>query len=360
VPDNRGTPSSVGEEHKSPDGAYYVDAYRPRIEGLFARIERWTRIDNGITHWRSFSPDNVLTIYGGNPKARIADPDDPTKIFQWLISESFDDKGSAVVYRYKLEDGIGVDTGKASESHRFSLNTPVNTYLEQVQYCNAKTIDRQTILTAIDKSIAVETISEGTTPESHWSESKIWHMELRFDYHAESSDPLPANLNKLNKDWDVRPDPISSYNAGFEQRTYRRCKRALMLHHFPGGTDANGNHISLGKDQWGNAVTSYLVRSTNLTYDESYSKAENHIASYLTSASQHAYEKDQTDNSKYQTRQYPPTEFTYSRVILPHQVDTTKAPSLNNKKLREHCVWKIFLLIVLLKSTVYQFSPNNS
>ncbi|HEY0468482.1 MAG TPA: SpvB/TcaC N-terminal domain-containing protein, partial [Polyangiaceae bacterium] len=29
-----------------------VKRYRPRIEGLFARIERWTRLSDGDTHWR--------------------------------------------------------------------------------------------------------------------------------------------------------------------------------------------------------------------------------------------------------------------------------------------------------------------
>src|SRR5436309_12578105 len=30
---------------------YAIRRYRPRIEGLFARIERWTRVDNGVSHW---------------------------------------------------------------------------------------------------------------------------------------------------------------------------------------------------------------------------------------------------------------------------------------------------------------------
>src|SRR5438046_2151379 len=37
---------------------YRVRRYRPRIEGLFARIERWTR-DDGEVHWRSISKDNI-------------------------------------------------------------------------------------------------------------------------------------------------------------------------------------------------------------------------------------------------------------------------------------------------------------
>ena len=34
---------------------YRVKHYRPRVEGLFARIEHWTRICDGYVHWRSIS-----------------------------------------------------------------------------------------------------------------------------------------------------------------------------------------------------------------------------------------------------------------------------------------------------------------
>ena len=46
-------------------GATAIRRYRPRIEGLFARIERWSRLGApGDVHWRSISKDNVLTLYG--------------------------------------------------------------------------------------------------------------------------------------------------------------------------------------------------------------------------------------------------------------------------------------------------------
>ena len=41
---------------------YQIKRYRPRVEGLFARIERWTRTRNGDVHWRSLSKDNILTL----------------------------------------------------------------------------------------------------------------------------------------------------------------------------------------------------------------------------------------------------------------------------------------------------------
>ena len=43
---------------------YRVERYRPRVEGLFARVERWTRDADGDIHWRSITRDNVTTLYG--------------------------------------------------------------------------------------------------------------------------------------------------------------------------------------------------------------------------------------------------------------------------------------------------------
>ena len=39
------------------DQDYIIHRYRPRVESLFARIERWTRKDGGDVHWRSLSKD---------------------------------------------------------------------------------------------------------------------------------------------------------------------------------------------------------------------------------------------------------------------------------------------------------------
>ena len=67
------------------------------------------RQETGISHWRSISKDNITTLYGKRDDARIADPADPTRIFTWLICESYDDKGNAILYRYKPEDDANID-----------------------------------------------------------------------------------------------------------------------------------------------------------------------------------------------------------------------------------------------------------
>ena len=60
---------------------YTIHRYRPRIEGLFARIERWTRDSDGDVHWRSISKDNILTLYGRDANAAFRTPTIPAACF---------------------------------------------------------------------------------------------------------------------------------------------------------------------------------------------------------------------------------------------------------------------------------------
>ena len=74
-------PSGARRVHEEVEEGHVVRRYRPRIEGLFARIERWSRIDDPADiHWRSITRNNVLTIYGAGPEERIHDPADPRRI----------------------------------------------------------------------------------------------------------------------------------------------------------------------------------------------------------------------------------------------------------------------------------------
>src|SRR5437016_3322765 len=46
------------QREQLPDrNGYAVTRYRPRIEGLFSVIERWSRASDGDTYWRSISRD---------------------------------------------------------------------------------------------------------------------------------------------------------------------------------------------------------------------------------------------------------------------------------------------------------------
>ncbi len=96
---------------------YSVMRYRPRTEGLFARIEHWRDKTSANSHWRVVTGDNVTSIYGRDPEARICDPDNPDHVYQWLLQETFDAKGNLVVYEYKSENADGV-AGKPGEHNR--------------------------------------------------------------------------------------------------------------------------------------------------------------------------------------------------------------------------------------------------
>jgi len=78
--------------------SYEIQRYRPRIEGLFARIERWTNQSDPVdSFWRSISKDNITTLYGKTDESRISDPSDKSRIFSWLICQTYDDKSNIIV-----------------------------------------------------------------------------------------------------------------------------------------------------------------------------------------------------------------------------------------------------------------------
>ena len=51
---------------------------------------------------------------------------DPPRIFSWLICESYDDKGNAIVYEYAAEDAANVDLGQANERNRARAGQPLS------------------------------------------------------------------------------------------------------------------------------------------------------------------------------------------------------------------------------------------
>jgi hypothetical protein len=110
--------------HEDPLDGYQVRRYRPRVEGLFARIERWSKVGKpDDVHWRSISKDNILTVYCFDENSRIADPSNADRIFTWLICETRDNKGNAVLYRYRAEDGTEVSRAQAHERNRNQKTT---------------------------------------------------------------------------------------------------------------------------------------------------------------------------------------------------------------------------------------------
>ncbi len=208
---------------------YFVRGYRPRIEGAFARIESWTRIADGDTHWRTISRDNALMVYGESAESRITDPDDPQRVFTWLICRSYDDRGNAIEYEYAAEGDDGVDTARPSEQFR---SRTANRYLKRIRYGNRVP---QLLDTSSDGARAPH------RPKPVIDSAKGWLFEAVFDYGDEPFDRVdPADgfdvvewTLDASRQRPARLDPFSTTRAGFEVRMYRLCRRILIAHRMP-------------------------------------------------------------------------------------------------------------------------------
>src|SRR5207302_11269666 len=175
----------------------------------------------GEFNWHSLTLDTATTFYGETNASRIYDPADPdpnhpTRIFSWLICRSHDDKGNAIVYEYAHEDSRGVDAAQANERNRTAETRSANRYLKRIKYGN--TISR-------------------LLPE--FADTR-WLFEVVLDYGENHVEAMPPDVEERQTvhahlesaaAWPVRPDPLSTYRAGFEVRTYRLCDRVLMFHH---------------------------------------------------------------------------------------------------------------------------------
>jgi RHS repeat-associated protein len=304
---------------------YRIQRYRPRIEGLFARVERWTNLQTGETHWRSITRDNVTNLYGKDDNSRIFSPADanhPRREFSWLICQSHDDKGNAIVYEYAAENDQNVNQTQVNERNR---SRQANRYLKRINYGNR--------------------VSHLVQPNPSQMQ---WMFEVVLDYEEGHYDEVPLNplLNESEQErfilassfaampWAVRPDPFSSYRAGFEVRTYRRCRRVMMFHHF---------------DEL--ALNPCLVRSTQLEYaDFDYStpagiaeqlthQGSSRFGSFVRSITQSGYTRDDSkavvDRNgvqyvTYSKKSLPPLEFAYSQAIIQEDVRELDDRSLEN------------------------------
>jgi hypothetical protein len=114
---------------------YSVNKYIPRVEGLFARIEKWHNLTTGETHWKTITKNNIHSYFGKSEESRIGNPKDNNKIFEWMLCQTHDDKGNITIFSYKREDFAGI-SNKLSEKNR--VNNCTQIYLKQILYGNKK------------------------------------------------------------------------------------------------------------------------------------------------------------------------------------------------------------------------------
>jgi RHS repeat-associated protein len=191
------------------EGAFTVTRYVPRQEGTFARIEMWEG-PAGDAHWKSISRDNVTSLYGTTAASRIADPQDPFRIFAWLLCEVRNDRGDVALYHYKAEDDVKADESSgapesAAERNRRAGQAIAQRYLKRIEYGVSAPFDE----------------ASATPPD--------FHFEVVIDYgEHDPASPSPQESGA----WHYRADPSSDFRAGFEIRTRRLARRVLVFHRF--------------------------------------------------------------------------------------------------------------------------------
>ncbi|MCK9220598.1 MAG: hypothetical protein M0P47_11185 [Bacteroidales bacterium] len=265
----------VRKQSEDATQTYLIYPYRPRIEGLFAKIERWEDKTTHISHWRATTKDNVTTIYGYSQQSTIVDPEKPTHVFQWMIERTLDHKGNSIHYTYKRENNENV-AGSIYETPRLAAGTAfTNLYLKMVQYGTASPVTSLTDQYPADN-----------------------HFTLVFDYGEHTGEPPSFTGSAM---WSARMDPFSNHRGGFEIRTYRLCNRILMFHQF----------TELGNDPC-------LVKMAKLTYEN---RPE---LTLLKSIKVSGYDDTQTKKS------YPSVEFSYTEAIVGEQVYKMDPTGLQN------------------------------
>ncbi len=202
----------VPDEFLAPTGEA-VKRYRPRIEGTFARIEKITLPGETSFYWKTTSKENVVTIYGRTPGARIADAFSVARVFTWLPEISYNDKGDCLEYSYVPEDLQNVPNTLHEKNRLNGLAPCVNTYLKRVKYGN--------------KNPYYANPAQPFQPQA--PVNPAYFFELVLDYGDHNPD---APTTAIQRPWPCRLDPFSEYKPGFEIRTYRLCRRALLFHYF--------------------------------------------------------------------------------------------------------------------------------
>jgi RHS repeat-associated protein len=270
---------------------YLVRRYRPRVEGGFALIERWTEVGQSTNVcWRTISRDNVTSWFGRDPAGRVIDPSDPQRVFRWLLTETHDDRGNVVVYEYVAEDARLVDVGSLAERSRPAAAHTANRYLKTIRYGNRTPY--QPVMAADAPSWPLAT----TDLAQRW----MFTVVLDYgDHRTEGPAPVP------DRPWPARADPFSRYRSRFELRTHRLCRRVLMFHSFP-------EDPAVGAD--------CLVRSTDLDYWEPTDLEDPEQAGYtvLSGVTHRGYRR--AANGTYTSRRQPPVRFGYQPAVVDRTV----------------------------------------
>jgi hypothetical protein len=216
-----------------------------------------------------------------------------------MLTATYDARGNAQIYEYRREDSAAI-LSAPHETNRTQASRRSMTYLKSIRYGNA-------ISRLLDADI--------------FNPARSWHFEIVFDY---GDHRLVSPGTQPDRSWPARPDPFSSYRAGFELRTYRLCQRILMFHHFPEESLVGPN---------------CLVGALKLTYrqpplpDSSSRSASSPISacsSFLSRLQYIGYRRNEPPSTNYQPAFMPPLDFTYSEPRIVHELEEVSEESLEN------------------------------
>jgi RHS repeat-associated protein len=278
----------VVNERDSTNGLFIIRNYKPRIEGLFACIERWTEKANGRIKWRIITKENTTTLFGWTDNSILCNPNDTSKIYEWLPEFVFDDKGNCSQYLYKKEDKTGFTESFLHNRNRLRNGkiTYTNLYLEKILYGNITPYKKFMDAFPVETDYMFQTV---------------------FDYGTLLIDDSFETIN----DWDFRPDAFSDYKAGFEIRTTRLCQRVLLFHVF--------DELALKPDK---SDKKTLIKSVNFDYDT----ASEQDFTFLTKITSFGYIKKPDGN--YAHNILPPMEFEYQKHDWSSEVKTISPDAL--------------------------------
>lgn len=161
-----------------------TDIYLERRQSSFELIRKMGN------SWKVTHNDNALSIYGEDEDAIISDPNDPTKIFKWLISSYSDSHGNKVKYNYSKFEGV-------------------NSYLTSVEYGNY--------------------LLDG---------SEYFAYKILIDYgQVDYKNADNFIYNGQLKNPPVRPDVLVNCRAGFIIKTEYRLQNIFIQHNFVNDPD---------------------------------------------------------------------------------------------------------------------------
>ncbi|NHJ49185.1 MAG: hypothetical protein FK733_15460, partial [Asgard group archaeon] len=155
--------------------------FRPKIEGLFAKIKHVIGINKN--YWEITTKSGIKNFYGDDKTSQIYDEENQNHIYKWLLSKSIDTFGNIILYQYKRDNGRN-EKGITlfEEGFKSEFNHSYNcTYISKISYVNYRN----------------ENLDEK------------FLFSILFDYGD-----YDENGDKINP-WECREDPFSFNKAGF-------------------------------------------------------------------------------------------------------------------------------------------------